>query len=167
VLADWSGVAQIAAGASATLLGLLFVAIQLNRDWIVKQAALRGRTLKTLLIFMLPLIAAILLAVPRQSVRILGAELVVLGILYWLGLFAVSRTKKASTPFELLLRNIGPPGLLSALLMLISGGVLLSGRLSGLYWLVAAMIVALVGGVGDAWVFLMGDSDDGTGRPRF
>ena len=168
MIGDWSGVAQIAAGASATLLGLLFVAVQLNREWIVKHAALRGRTIQTLLLFMLPLIASVVLAIPHQSVRVLGAELVVIDCLYGTGLVVVSRMNKAITPLERL-RNVGPPGILTTLLTLIAAAALVFGQPGGLYWLVAAIIAALIGGVGDAWVLLMGDvdGDAGTGRPRY
>ncbi|HUA08497.1 MAG TPA: hypothetical protein VMA98_04425 [Candidatus Acidoferrales bacterium] len=163
---DWNVVAQIAAGASATLLGLLFVAVQLNREWIVKQAALRGRTIQTLLIFMLPLIASVVLAIPHQSVRVLGGELVVIDCLYGTGLVVVSRMNKAITPLDRL-RNIGPPGLLTTLVTLISGATLVCGQSSGLYWLVAAIVLALIGGVGDAWMLLMGDVVVEGGRPRY
>ncbi len=64
--------------------------------------------METLLIFALALIASMLLAIPEQPVRLLGAEI--------------------------------------------------AGQVSGLYWLVAAMILALSGGVASAWLFLMGTS---------
>jgi hypothetical protein len=142
-------------------MGLLFVAIQLNREWIVKYPTLRGRAIETLLIFGLPLIASILLAIPGQSVRLLGVEVVILGAIHGLGVLAANSKRKEGGPITLLDRRLShtTPALLTTLLTLFSGATLAAGRVSGLYWLVATMIVALAGGVASAWTFLMGDPD--------
>jgi hypothetical protein len=166
---EWSGLSQIAAGASATLLGLLFVAVQLNRDRLVRYPRLKGRALEAVLIFLLPLIAAILLAIPGQSIRVLGAELAILAVVHWVAL-AINRASRIgirdqATRLEKLLRIVSP-GFLIGLLALIAGAVLLSGRLSGLYWLVATIIVAMIGGIADAWILLVADPGDGRGAGR-
>jgi hypothetical protein len=141
-------------------MGLLFVAIQVNREWIVKYPALRGRAMETLLIFALALIASMLLAIPGQPVRLLGAEILILGGIYGLGVIAANRKTKEGGPNARLNRLLSytTPALLSAVLTLVSGAILIAGQVSGLYWLVAAMILALSGGVASAWLFLMGTS---------
>jgi modulator of FtsH protease len=145
--------------------GLLFVAIQINRDRIIKHPTLPGRALETLFIFLLPLIASVLLVIPGQPVRLLGAELLILAVAHGvaLALVAVGRAKRPMTPLERSLRTF-TPGFSTTLLTLISGGLLLSGRVSGLYWLVAAFVVAILGGVATAWIFLMSDSEAGPVR---
>ena len=41
------------------------------------------------------------------------------------------------------------------------GALLVAGRTSGLYWLVATMILALCGGVVGAWIFLVSSPEKG------
>jgi hypothetical protein len=161
IVSDWSIVIQIVGAASATLMGLLFVAIQLNREWIVKYPTLRGRAIETLLILGLPLVASILLAIPGQSVRSLGAELVILGIIHGLGVIAANSKRKEGAPVTPLDRRLShaTPALLTTVFTLVSGAMLAAGRASGLYWLVATMILALVGGVASAWIFLIGNPE--------
>jgi hypothetical protein len=116
--------------------------------------------MESLLIFALALIASMLVAIPGQSVRLLGAEILVLGGIYGVGVIAAnSKTKEASPNARLnRLLSYTTPALLSAVLTLVSGALLIAGQVSGLYWLVAAMILALSGGVPSAWLFLMGTS---------
>ena len=141
-------------------MGLLFVAIQVNREWIVKYPALRGRAMETLLIFALALIVSMLLAIPGQPVRLLGVEILAVGSIYGLGVIAANRKTKEGSPNARLNRLLSytTPALLSAVLTLFSGAMLIAGQVSALYWLTAAMIFALSGGVASAWLFLMGTS---------
>jgi len=142
-------------------MGLLFVAVQLSRERIIKYPDLRGRAFETLLIFMLPLIVSILIAIPGQTLRLLGIELVALGGFHWLGLIVAQgwRIKSRSvTRLDRLLRYVSP-GLTTTLLTLIAGAGLMSGRVSGMYWIAAMMILALIGGVVSAWIFLVSDPD--------
>jgi hypothetical protein len=142
-------------------MGLLFVAIQLNREWIVKNPALRGRAVETLLIFALPLFASILLAIPHQPVRLLGVELVLLGSIHGLAVIAANSKRKEGGPLTSLDRRLShtTPALLTTVLTLVSGAMLAAGRANGLYWLLATMILALTGGVASAWLFLLGNPD--------
>jgi hypothetical protein len=161
VVQDWTGISQIAAAASATLMGLLFVAMQLNRERIIKYPALHGRAIETLLIFMLPLLASILIAIPGQTARLLGIELVVLAGFNGLALVAAGNVRKQSgpaTPLNRLLQYV-TPALLTTILTVISGAILISGQMSGLYWLAAMIVLALTGGVAGAWIFLVRDPD--------
>jgi hypothetical protein len=150
-------------------MGLLFVAVQLNRERIVRYPSLRGRALEALLIFLLPLIAAILLAIPGQSMRALGTELVILGVTHWLALAinSGSRLRGPVTQLDRLLHAVSP-GFLIGLLTFVSGALLLFGRTIGLDWLVVTIIVALIGGIGDAWILLVAKPDDGdeNGAPK-
>src|SRR5215469_9726258 len=147
-MANWGNMAQIVSTASATLMGLLFVAIQLNRDWIIKYPSIRGRATETLLVFALALIVSILLAIPGQSVRQLGVELLVMGIIYGFAVLAINTNRKQGDSIASLDRRLRhTPAVSSAVLTLISGSMLAAGLASGLYWLLATMILALVGGI--------------------
>jgi Ca2+/Na+ antiporter len=89
----------------------------------------------------------------------LGAELVTLGIIHGLAVLAVNSKMQEGAPITPLDRRLSraTPALLTTVLTLVSGALLAAGHMSGLYWLVATMILALVGGVASAWIFLMGD----------
>lgn len=141
-------------------MGLLFVAIQVNRDWIVKYPTLRGRAAESLLIFALAFIASMLSAIPGQPLQLLGVEIVILGAIYGIGLIAANSKTKEGSPNARLdrLLSFTTPALSSAVLTLVSGAILITGNASGLYWLTAAMILALSGGVASTWLFLMGTS---------
>jgi len=158
---DWNNLGQMAAEASSTLLGLLFVAVSLNRDRIMKYPSLRARAIETLLLFMLPLLASILLAIPGQSMQLLGGEFLLLAALRGVALVFTGRARKKPGRQTRLNRLFGytSPALITLLLVVICGLTLIAGRVSGLYWLVAAIILALVGGVANAWIFLVADPD--------
>lgn len=49
------------------------------------------------------------------------------------------------------------PNLVATLLVLVAGITLIVGHGGGLYWLVPAVILALVGGSANAWLFLILD----------
>jgi hypothetical protein len=51
------------------------------------------------------------------------------------------------------------PNLVTALLILTAGVLLAAGVKNGIYLLVPAVVIAFVGGVANAWLFLMSDLD--------
>jgi hypothetical protein len=75
---DWGTFGQVVGDASGALVGLLFVAVSLNRERIVKHKVLCASMVQTLLVLMLPLLVAILLTTPRQGPPVLGCEFIFL-----------------------------------------------------------------------------------------
>jgi len=67
VVQDWSNFAVITGSAASALTGLLFVAVSLNRDRVVKHPALRGQAGQTLVLFVLPLLLSVLLVLPGPA----------------------------------------------------------------------------------------------------
>jgi len=160
---DWGNFGAVAGSASGALVGLLFVAISLNRDRIARHPELRASAAQTLMVFMLPLMIALLLLIPRQPSRVLGIEIVILGLVHALGLAMVGRGKrgpggKADTRLARLV-DVITPNMLTTGLVLAAGATVLAGHASGLYLLVLAVVVALVSGVANAWLFLIQDPD--------
>jgi len=51
------------------------------------------------------------------------------------------------------------PNMLTTVLVLAAGATVLAGHANGLYLLVLAIIVALISGVANAWLFLILDPD--------
>jgi hypothetical protein len=57
---------------------LLFVAVSIKVDAIAASSELRNRSAQTLGLFVTVLFIAVLLAIPGQSIRVMGAELIAL-----------------------------------------------------------------------------------------
>jgi hypothetical protein len=154
---SWVSFGQLAGGASAALIGLLFVAVSLNRDRITHTPMLHASAVQTLVIFMLPLTTSIVLLTPGQPRWVLGSELLVLAALQGLILVVSGRRKRGpgTQPARLVrLLDHTSPNLVATLLVLVA---LIAGHGGGLYWLVPAVILALVGGSANAWLFLILD----------
>lgn len=157
---DWSSFGEVVGASSGALLGLLFVAVSFNRDRIVRSRSLRASASQTLVLFMLPLVASVLLLTPRQPRWAVGTELIVLTVVGALSLTIAGRGKQAPSSDEesqlARLLDRSSPNLLTTLFMLAAGTTFLAGEGGGLYWLAPAVAFALVGGTLHAWWFLVG-----------
>ena len=154
---DWSNFAVITGSAASALTGLLFVAVSLNRDRVVKHPALRGQAGQTLVLFVLPLLLSVLLVLPGSSAAALGTGLVVLAAVAGMTLRLIDRGKGAAgdDPEGRLARLLdkASPNLIVVILTLVAGCVQLAGD-DGLYWVAASSVLSLVSGVVNAWLFL-------------
>jgi Ca2+/Na+ antiporter len=78
---EWDIFAVVVGGSAGALVGLLFVAISIHAARMAASPDLRGRAAQTLVIFAALLLIALLLAIPEQSQRVLGAEFLLLAAL--------------------------------------------------------------------------------------
>jgi hypothetical protein len=76
----WGDYAVIVGGASAALLGLLFVAVSIKVDVVVRSVALRARAAQTMTLFLVALLAAIILGIPAQPLWVFGVLVSALGV---------------------------------------------------------------------------------------
>jgi modulator of FtsH protease len=177
VLAEWDNFAVITGSAAGALTGLLFVAVSLNRDRIVGHAGLRAEAGQTLVLFILALLLTVLLVIPGMSATTLGIVLVAVAVVSGVTLSLIDRNQQRPKRSESRGRprsrdgerrkfsdlsaedqlyrvvDVVSPNLFSMLSVLIAGCLLLAGA-NGLYWLAAAILLALGGGVVNAWLFL-------------
>jgi len=157
VARDWTNFAVITGSAAGALTGLLFVAVSLNRERIAGHPGLRGQAGQTLVLFMLPLLLSILLVLPGSSAAALGIGLVVLAVVATVVLTLIGGGRKpvgeASEDRLARLLDRASPNLIVLVFMLVAGCLELAGD-DGLYWLAASSVLALVGGVVNAWLFL-------------
>lgn len=155
-LERWTDFAVVVGGASAALTGLLFVAISINVGTIGRSISLRSRGGQTLVLFAVTLVVSIVLAVPDQGIRALGVELLVVVVIAGAGLLTLDRRAKreAHTPALARTLDLASPNVVTLLLIAAAGVVVLTGHAWGLYLLVPSTVVAIVGGVANAWLFL-------------
>jgi hypothetical protein len=155
----WSDFAEIAGSASGALTGLLFVAVSLsvNRERIIAHRGLRSQAGQTLMLFLLALISSMVLVIPGTPRRVLGLELVAIAVASGviMGIISDRKRPEGEAPEDVLARLLDSvsPNLLTVLLILVAGCIELAGA-DGLYVLAPAIIVALVNGVVNAWLFL-------------
>lgn len=142
--------------ASAALTGLLFVAISINLEQILKFPNLPGRAAGSLGVLVSALIVACCGLVPAQHVTALGVEIAVAGLaVMFQALWVTVRSgapigDRMSWRIERTLTLLLPSALFCA------GGLsLIAGGGGGLYWVFAATALAFLVSAINAWVLLV------------
>ena len=162
LLKEWENFAVITGSAAGALTGLLFVAVSLNRDRIVRHAGLQAEAAQTLVLFILALLLTVLLIIPGMSATTLGVVLVAVSVAAGLTLIILDRNQPGRTRDEprgrprtndgekpkfsdlsaedqlYRLVDVTSPNLFSVLCVTIAG----------------CLLLALGGGVVNAWLFL-------------
>jgi hypothetical protein len=145
-------------GASAALTGLLFVAISINLQQILKYPQLPGRAAGTLGILVCALVVSGFGLAPGQGNRAVGLEILVTGAVVVVQALWVTRRKqdkkeqqgRSSQPVEQLVSMLLPS------LAFVAGGLsLIAGGGGGLYWVLSAILLAFVVASLNAWVLLV------------
>jgi hypothetical protein len=142
-------------GASAALTGLLFVAISINLQEILKYPNLPGRAAGSLGVLVSALVVAGCGLVPDQSRTALGLEIAFVGgVVAFQAVWVTARNRAVGDEFswriERMLTLVTPGALFLA------GGLsLLAGGGGGLYWIFAATVFAFVASAINAWVLLV------------
>jgi hypothetical protein len=154
----WTNFFIAAAGASASLAGLVFVALSVNINRILEYPQLPSRASATIGALMLILICSMATLIP-QSALALGIEILVFSICGWtLKAWSAYRAIVDGRRTQRPVREAVTETLLGQIQVLpfIAGGVLLIlGDPSGFYWLAGGVITAFVFSVFNAWVLLV------------
>jgi len=142
-------------GASAALTGLLFVAISINLEQILKYPQLPGRAAGTLGILVSALVVSGFVLAPGQGSRALGLEVALTGVVVAVqAIWVTHPTKGEDEPRSWLLEHL--LSLLIPCLAFIAGGLsLVAGGGGGLYWIFAATLLTFVAASLNAWVLLV------------
>ena len=156
-MSEWADFAIVTGGATAALLGLLFVAVSLRIEVIAASDELRKRSAQTLSLLLTGLFAALLLTIPEQPRWVLGVEFLALAVATAITVIVLDpwtiRQRERSTIGRVL--DITTPNITTCLLLAAVSVALLLGHQWGLYLLVPALVAVLSGGVWNAWLILV------------
>jgi hypothetical protein len=151
----WVTFGGAVAAVAGALTGLLFVALSVKGAALSQSRPLRSRAAQTLVLFMTSVLVAVVLVAPQPPTAV-GGELVALAVLSGAALLTLDRRAgHASEPGVIRYVERFSPNTITALLVGVAGITLLAGAGGGLYWLIPAVVTSLVGGVVNAWLFLI------------
>jgi modulator of FtsH protease len=160
--AQWSDFALAQLGASAALLGLVFVGLSINLRDILASPLLVNRAAETIVLLASVLVVATAVLIPGQSSEACGIELVALGVVASLALLHFQTGVAADVAAHpdhyprhsaVTLRRVISLG--SALVVLLAGILVLVEAGGGLYWWPAAIVAAYLAALTNAWVLLV------------
>lgn len=153
---EWQNLFVAASGSAAALAGLVFVAVSINLNRILSLSRLADRALVSLVLLLSILIVSILSLVPDQSKAALGAEIIALFALLWIGVTRadIAIYRHTSAPYKKQYRAHLVFNQLAILPYLVAGILFLNDG-TGAAWIVSAFCFCFVKAFWDAWILLV------------
>jgi hypothetical protein len=151
----WLGFGEALAAVAGALTGLLFVAVSVKSEVLAASRSLSSRAAQTLVLFMTSVLIAVLLVAPQPPAAF-GSELLAVAAVSGTALLILDRRAGHGSD-QRVARIIErfSPNTVTAVLVGVAGLTLLLGAGGGLYWLIPAAVTSLLGGVVNAWLFLV------------
>jgi hypothetical protein len=161
-IGEWSEFATAHVGASAALLGLVFVGLTINLRDVIASRQLVNRAAEAVVLLGSVLATSTVVLIPGQERGALSAELIGFGAMTFAAVSALQRGA-AAQPVDP--GKAGPPrgsltlrravGLGAPALFAIAGLTLATTAGGGLYWWPAAVLVSYFGALTNAWILLI------------
>ncbi len=153
--AMWLSFGEALAAVAGALTGLLFVAVSVKSEVLAASLSLSSRAAETLVLFMTSVLIAVLLVAPQPPAA-LGWELLAVAAVSGTALLIFDRRAGHGSD-QRVARYIEKfsPNMITAVLVGVAGLTFLLKAGGGLYWLIPAAMASLLGGVVNAWLFLV------------
>ena len=154
----WTNFFLVSAGASATLAGLVIVAVSVNINRILQHPQLPPRAGATVATLILILLSSIATLIP-QPMQYLGLEVFFFGAICWILEVYSSRKSIAARAtmrrpiYESLLQVTF--GQLQTLPFIVGGAYAFRGNLNGFYALAFGIMVIFFASTANAWILLV------------
>jgi len=155
-LVEWHDYFVAQAGASAAIAGLLFVALSINIERIIKMPWLPARAAMTVLVLVGSVIEALLALWAHQSSLALGIELLIVSLVVW-GYTIRLSIESAKTPKEFAKYNFQSVAVvqLAAFPTVLGAAGILFGFEASMYAVAFAMVMAIFVAFLNSWVLLV------------
>jgi modulator of FtsH protease len=153
----WANFFIAQCGASAALLGLLFVSVSLNLGKILALPILPDRALTAMLLLLAVLLVSSFMLIPGQPIAADGIEVLCVGVAVCGAAAAMGvRGVRAARP-ELRGKFINSLlfSEIATIPYLVAGMLFLFADAAALYWLAAAIILSFLKSFMEAWVLLI------------
>jgi len=154
-VAAWTDFFVAAAGASAALAGLVFVAVSINVESILKYPGLPERGLTTVLLFAGVLVVSLFGLAPGVSTHTFAIEMLALGVLATASLSSKAMKSTATGDEPSHVATALGVVLFATVPLVIAGISVLVETGGGMYWVLAAFVTTIVGAIANAWVLLV------------
>lgn len=152
-MGEWSELFVAAAGATAALAGLVFVAISINLDRILQLDGVPELGLVTILLLIGVLVISLFGLIPGQGERSFGIEILFQSLVFTIAIGLFSFRSLADSDGHHTSR-IGLP-VFGTVPFVVGAALLVAGAGSGVYWIFAGMVGAIVAAVLNAWILLV------------
>jgi hypothetical protein len=153
---SWANFFVAEVGASAALVGLLFVAVSINLTKIIGVPGLPGRAFEALVVLIMVLFIATFGLVPDWSPTTFGAGVLAIAVTAWVATLGVQQRapKNPVAPRHWMITRV-VASQLATVPMVAGGASLLAERGGGIYWILAGVIASFLAAVLNAWVLLV------------
>jgi len=158
---SWHEFFLMAGTAAVTLAGLLFVSISLHIEALVHESRshLVDLARATLSSFVMVLVLSLMMLVPGQTQRVVGAQLVIVGVIF-LGftirlLIRSPRTGHADFSMDLFRRRLSLPSVGYAWIAVTGGLLMASDYPCSLLFVIGALCMLLGNAAGTSWDLLV------------
>jgi modulator of FtsH protease len=156
--AEWESFAGGLAAVAGALTGLVFIAVSVRVDTLSRSLTLRARAAQTLVLLTTSAVVALIVLAPQPD-GALGGELIGWAILsgVLMAVLAHRASRHSDHSVERFIEQFSP-NLTTPVLVAIAGISFLAKAGGGLYWLLPIAAASLLGGLTNAWLFLIRDA---------